>query len=196
MPSKVIRHTFGTTPMVQYPTPGNYRANDVLISPISMAAFGLETPAIAALAVASATYPSASRAFGFMFCIGDYYLVRKVWWMNGATATTDSADVGVYTEDGATLLVSGGSTAIATANVVQEKDCTDTLLAPGRYWCVYNQNGVTATPQMMALSVAQARAIGWAQFAGAVPLGAAFTPAAVAAANVPYFGIAARTQVA
>ncbi len=177
-------------------TPPSYRPNDVLINPQSWCAFGEEFTGMGSSNWASATYPSANRALGFMFAIAEPMLVQKVYWLNGTTATTDAADVAVYTEDGATRLVAGGSTNIATANVVQEKDCTDTLIVPGRYWCVYAQNGVTATPIMNAIPVALARSMGWAQFAGAVPLGTTFTPAAVAAANVPFFGIAARTQVA
>ena len=30
--------------------------------------------------------------------------------------------------------------------LLQEKDCTDTLFQPGRYWCAYVQGGTTATP--------------------------------------------------
>jgi len=199
MPSSVIRHGQGLVRPVAYPTsPASYRPDDVIISGYSLCASGVELGALttASATYNSATYPATNRALGFMFTLADYYLVRKVWWMNGTTATTDSADVAVYTEDGATRLVAAGSTAIATASVVQEVDVTDTLLAPGRYWCVYNQNGVTATPVMTAHSAAVARAAGWAQFAGAVPLGTTFTPAGVAAANLPLFGIASRTQVA
>ena len=194
MPSSVIRHRFGQVLAVS--GPASYQPEDPIISPLSRCALGVEYSSSIAAALASSTYPATNRALGFMFCLGDYFLVRKVWWLNGTTATTDSADVAVYTEDGATRLVAAGSTAIATANVIQEVDVTDTLLAPGRYWCVYNQNGVTATPFMFASTVVTARAMGWAQFAGAVALGTTFTPAAIAAANVPYFGIANRTQVA
>lgn len=199
MPSATVRHLGNRVgqPVTQLAFPPSYRPDDVLISPLSWQAIGAEHSAIGSTTVfASSTYPAANRALGYMFCLGDWNLVRKVWWMNGNTATTDNADVGVYTEDGATLLVSGGSTAIATANVVQEKDCTDTLLAPGRYWCVYNQSGVTATPIMATTPAAVLRALGCAQFAGAVALGSTFTPAAIASANFPLFGIAMRTQVA
>jgi hypothetical protein len=197
MPSSIIRRSQGLVPMTDYPLgrAGSYRPDEPVISPASFGAIGVEIGTSVALAI-SGTYPAANRALGYMFTLCDYYLVRKVWWVNGTTATTDSADVGVYNEAGTTLLVSGGSTAIATANVVQEKDVTDTLLAPGRYWCVYNQNGVTATPYSWSISANQQRAWGCAQFAGAVPLGSTFTPAAVVGTIFPHFGIANRTQVA
>jgi hypothetical protein len=147
----------------------------------------------------SQTYPSASRVLAYPFQLGDAFLVKKVWWANGGTATTDSCDVGVYSEDGATLHVSGGSTGISGANVLQEKDCTDTLLVPGRYWCAYVQSGVTATPLM---TPAGATAIilqtsGCAQMAGSgSTLGSTFTAASISGLGFPLFGIAATTAVA
>ncbi len=198
MPSSILRHLGGQvgTPIAQPAFQPSYRPDDVLIHPLSHCASGEDLTTLGTTALASSTYPATNRALGFMFCLADYFLVQKVWWLNGTTATTDNADVGVYTEAGTTLLVSGGSTAIATANVVQEINVTDTLLAPGRYWCVYNQNGVTATPWCSAHAVQLARCMGHAQFAGAVPLGSTFTPAALASGVFPVFGIAARTQVA
>jgi hypothetical protein len=163
---------------------------------MSLCASGIEMASITTTRFTSLTYPAANRALGYMFCLNDYFLVRKVWWANGTTTGTDSADVAVYTEDGATRLVAAGSTLTAGVSLLQEVDVTDTLLAPGRYWCVYNQNGVTALPLGVALPATTSRAIGWAQMAGAVPLGSTFTPAGIAGAALPYFGIANRTQVA
>lgn len=197
MPSSIVRHPVGRSVSAFLDAPPSYRGPDPLISALSHQACGDGMTMVAVAGnTAAITYPASNRALGFMFCLADPYLVRKVWWMNGTTATTDSADVAVYSEDGATRIVSGGTTAIATANVIQEKDVTDTLLMPGRYWCVYNQNGVTATPQGWTPALPLARVMGWAQFAGAVPLGTTFTPAAIAATALPLFGIANRTQVA
>jgi hypothetical protein len=143
------------------------------------------------------TYPAASRVLAWQFEISDDFLVRKVFWYNGGTATTDSCDVGVYNEAGTVLIVSGGSTAISGANVVQEKDCTDTLLQPGRYWCAFVQGGTTATTYSTTMGVLDLRCSGCAQMAGSgSTLGASFTPAAIASAFMPLFGIASRTLVA
>lgn len=198
MPSSTLRHSrLGLSALPQFPYPPSYREDMVLITPLSWQAEGEELTGLAATNAGGATaYPAANRAIGFPFELGDSFLVRKVFWLNGTTATTDACDVGVYSEAGTTLYVSGGSTNIATANVVQEKDCTDTLIPVGRYWCVYAQNGVTATPVSFAPAAALLRAAGCAQFAGAVPLGGTFTPAACASAYLPYFGIAGRTLVA
>jgi hypothetical protein len=107
--------------------------------------------------------------------------------------------VGVYTEDGATLLVHGGSTAISGASLVQEVDVTDTLIVgPGRYWCAYVQSGTTATPSGILPTAILTRSMGVATMAGSgSTLGSTFTPAAAATGTVIVMcGIAARTQVA
>ncbi len=194
--SSLRRQLVGQSPLA-WAFPASYRPQMPLIGPWSYEALG-EDLAMSGTNWASQTYASANRAHGYMFCTAEPLLVVKVWWVNGATATTDSADVAVYSEDGATRHVAAGSTAIAGASVVQEVDVTDTLLLPNRYWCVYNQNGVTATPTANNASAAVVlRGMGWAQFAGAVPLGSSFTPAALTAGTVcPLFGIAFRTQVA
>lgn len=200
MPSSTLRHLGNQPgqPVMQPAFVPSYRASEPLIGPWSFQAAGVEAAGLAQYATTSQTYPAASRVLAFMFVLADYYLVQKVWWVNGTTATTDSADVGVYNEAGTVLLVSGGSTAIATANVVQEIDCTDTLLKPGRYWCAYVQGGVTATPICAnGIAVGTMRCLGFAQMAGSgSTLGATFTPAALVSNIFPMFGIASRTQVA
>jgi hypothetical protein len=179
-----------------FQTPHSFRPSDVLISPLSWCALGTANVSQGAN-IASTAYPASSRVLAYPFEIADYLTVVKVWWLNGATATTDSCDVGVYTEAGTTLLVSGGSTAIAGANIIQEVDCTDTLLAPGRYWCAYVQGGTTATPHALPTTAANLRSMGCAQMAGSgSTLGATFTPAANASAFLNIFGISARIQVA
>lgn len=195
MPTTSLKPEMMGSPMhLAYPP--SYRPDFVMISILSEQALGVEHAAFAG-STTSITYPAASRILAFPFMLLEPYLVQKVWWMNGATATTDSADVGVFTEDGATKLVSAGSTAIATASVVQEVDVTDTVLPRGRYWCAYIQGGTTATPAGWTTSLMQLRMIGCVQQAGSgSTLGSTLTPAAVAAANINLFGIAARTQVA
>lgn len=174
----------------------NSRTPEILISTLSMCAQNLEwnNPA----SFASSTYPAANQVQAFQFCLAEPFLVRKVWWMNGTTATTNNADVGVYNEAGTTLIVNGGSTLIATANVIQEIDCTDTILQPGRYWAAYNQNGTTATPCCLTTANAGVtRFTGIAiQGSGTVSLGSTFTPAVSISTVFPFFGIAGRTKVA
>lgn len=196
MPSATSRHYDNARSPISLPFLPTYRPDDVLISPWSKQALGDHLGAEAMTTQASGTYPAASRVLAYPFALCDPFLCVKVWWHNGTTATTDTADVGVYTEDGTTLLLHG-SAAIATANVVQEVDITDVLLPPGRYWAAYIQGGTTATPLGFTPAAAQMRVIGCAQQAGSgSALGSTFTPAAIAGAFFPYFGIAQRTQVA
>lgn len=168
------------------------RFNEHIITPMSFCSIGVDMAGFVAPVIASATYPAANRALACPFAIAAPFLVRKVFWWNGTTATTDSIDVGVYDEAGARL-VSGGGTAVSGAASTQEVDVTDTLLEPGRYWLAYAQNGTTATPQMTTAGLVHLRAMGCAQMASAYVLPATFVPAAVAAANFPIMGIASRT---
>lgn len=197
MPSNAWRRTAGLLPLAAIGSVGaNYPPpNQVLISTVSREAVGEEIAGQFSGVYGSNTYPAANRALAVPFSIAHPFLVRKVWWFNGTTATTDSADVGVYTEAGARI-VSGGGTAIATASALQEVDVTDTLLQPGRYWLAYSQNGTTATPYQSTVSAVLARVLGAAQMDSAYVLPSTFTPAAVSAANLPVCGIASRTLAA
>lgn len=146
------------------------------------------------LSMASGVGPGTNVAVAMPFVIAHPFLVRKVFWMNGSTATTDSADVGVYDES-FNLKVSGGGTGITGASATQEVDVTDTLLQPGRYYLAYAQNGTTATPFGASPSLAHLRTFGAAQMSSAYPLPSTFTPAAVTSLNIRLIlcGIASRT---
>lgn len=180
--------------------PPSWRMPMPLIGPLSWEAIGADMNGLVAPNFASATHPSANRGIGFPFELGDPYLVSKVWWMNGTTASTDTVDVAVYTEAGgaSSRLVAGGGAVASGASTIQSIDCTDVLLMPGRYWCVHAQSGVTATTVASAPSIATLRCTGAAQMASAASagvLGTTWTPAAIASAYIPLFGIAGRPQV-
>jgi hypothetical protein len=197
MPTSAWRRTAGGLPLSALNLiVGDYpRPNDHIIHTTSWCAIGEDFMGLQnGTPYASSTYPAASRAQAVPFEIAFPFLVRKVFWMNGTTATTDSIDVGVYTEAG-TRLVSGGGTAVSGANATQEVDVTDTLLHPGRYWLAYAQNGVTATPMAVVSGAALFRAAGGAQMASAYVLPTTFTPAGAASGVMPLCGIASRTLV-
>jgi hypothetical protein len=170
-------------------SPDSPRPNDPIITPMSFF-----SDITTSSNFSSGTYPAANRATAAPFQIAAPFLVRKVFWFNGTTATTDSADVGVYAQTGE-LIVSGGGTAISGASQLQEVDVADTLLRPCRYWLAYVQNGVTATPVMSATAAAILRAMGVAQMASAYPLPSTLVPAALASAALPMMGVASRTLV-
>lgn len=199
MPSNAWRRSAGGVPFAALDTLGADfpRPNDAMITSWSWCCIGEDMLALSGstLTAVSSNYPGASRALAAPFEIAHPFLVVKAFWFNGGTATTDSADVGVYTEAGA-LKVSGGGTAISGANALQEVDVTDTLLPPGRYWLTYVQNGVTATLIMAPVAAVTMRVAGCAQMASAYPLPSTFTAAAITNVNFPLFGIASRTLVA
>lgn len=199
MPTGSWRRSAGVLPFgafaslgADYPMP-----SEVLISTVSAHnSVGDHAIGLDASAFTSASYPAANRAIAVPLVLAHPFLVQKVFWVNGTTATTDSADVGVYTEAGG-LLVSGGGTAISGASSMQEADVTDTLLRPGRYWIAYAQNGTTATPFAQSYTAAGVlRCTGAAQMDTAYVLPSTFTPAAVTGTVLPLFGIAARTLAA
>jgi len=196
MPSSATRHLGNPRGPIQgLAFPPSYRPDAVLVGTWSWQALADDITGISNTGPGAAAWPIANLAIAYPFELTDYFPCRKVWWVNGATVGTDSADVGVFTEAGARL-VSGGGTLIAGASIVQEVDVTDTLLTPGRYWCAMSVSGTTATPQRWQPSVGQARAMGVAQMATAYPLPSTFTPAALASTAVPLCGIASRTLVA
>lgn len=198
MPSSTLRHLGNqpAQPVIQPAFRPAFQPNDVLISSLSPQALG-DTGTLGVGFAGNQTYPAASRVLATPLVLGEPFLVRKVWTLNGSTAGTDSWDIGVYSEDGTTLLVHSGSTLSAGTLQLQEVDVTDTLLVPGRYWMAFIQGGTTAQIVGFTPVVALLRAAGAAQQAGSgSTLGSTFTPAAIASAVFPYFGISSRVQTA
>lgn len=196
MPTDAWRRSAGLLPLAALPSLGvEYpRPNPHIIASASAHCLGGNIWHNSTLGQFTAsTWPGAPMSHAWPFVISHPFLVRKVFWVNGTNATTDSADVGVY-DAALTLLVAGGGTAIASANVVQEVDVTDTLLKPGRYFMAYTQNGTTATVVSHALTSANARAMGlFQQTASAYPLPNPFVSAVLGSIQLPVFGIASRT---
>ncbi len=143
----------------------------------------------------SAVWPTANLALYMPMRIVAPYLVKTLWWANGATVT-GNVDCGVYTGEG-TLLFNAGSTAQATINTIQKVSLgTAVLLVPGTYYLALNSSSGSATFQRTALTAQVALAAGQAQQAvGAVTLPATATFAATAQAYQPFFGIANATVI-
>lgn len=199
MPTSYPVRSYGLLDPRQLAYPPSYRCDMPLISPLSFQAIGDEYTAMSATNLVASANASASTVFAYPFQLNSPYLARKVWWANGTAASaTDHIDVGVYTEDGATLLLHSGSTACnGTSNVLQEVDTTDTLLPVGRYWCAFIDGSTASNFVASAAPAVLWRAMGCAQQTGSgSTLGSTFTPAAYASAWLPMFGIANRTFVA
>ena len=72
-------------------------------------------------------------------------LVSRFYWVNGATVNGNT-DVGIYSFDGATKIISTGATANAGTNAVQTVDVTDTTLAANAsYWLALGSDSGTQT---------------------------------------------------
>lgn len=97
----------------------------------------------------------------YPFRVSIPYPITYFWWVNGATVN-GNVDMGVYSEDGQTLLVSAGSTAQSGASAVQTKAVSFTL-SPGRYYLGFATSSATATFHRQNNSVASTRAAGFRQ---------------------------------
>lgn len=161
-----------------------------VISSISREAIGdilmAENPA----GIAGGAWPAANRAIFVPFALSSPYLVRKVWWANGATVA-GNVDVGVLTPGGA-LLLNAGTTAMAGVTTIQSVTLgTPVLLSPGQYYMAMEASSTSTSFGRNALTADFCSMAGMAQQAvGSMPLPAAAVLATIAAAYVPLFGIA------
>lgn len=115
-------------------------------------------------------------------------VIKRFYWANGATASTNTVQVGIYYDDLTSLLL-GTATTSSGANALQFDNVTDTAIAAGRYWMAIVLNGTTATLFRTATLTARGGAI--YTMAAARPLPATLVPAVPAvttAISLPLFG--------
>lgn len=137
---------------------------------------------------ASAVWPSANLAVYVPFVLRRQITVTQLFWYNGATAS-GNVDVGIYTADGARI-VSSGSTAQGTINVLQAVDITDTPIGPGLYRMALAVNNGTATMFAAASGlIALFSSAGVTQQATAFALPATSTIATATFDYLPVFGL-------
>lgn len=166
-----------------------------IISPASRLSLGSELAAHAIAAPGSAAWPSANLAIYVPFVLAESVTVVKLWWNNGA-AVSGNVDVGIYNSS-LTRLISAGSTAQATANVLQAADVTDTAMGPGQFYMALACDNTTA--EFVRWSVATtpiARGWGMAQQATAFALPDPAVPVVSTSGYLPLFGLSLRTLVA
>lgn len=131
-----------------FQSPSRYEVTSGMVS-----TFSRESAAMSLLAtgsMSSATYPATNRAYYYPIYLPTAVTVYKLWWANGATASTNNIQVGVYLADGSefapgTRVIAGTSTLASGANALQFDDITNTALGPGRYWLAIWCNGTTTT---------------------------------------------------
>lgn len=155
--------------------------------------FGNETAAITGAGGFTA-WPVANMAFFVPFVIMAPYLVRTLWWHNGASVT-GNVDCGVYTAGG-TLLLSAGSTAQSGISQPQKVALgTPFLLGPGSYYMALAASSASALIARAAPPALSGQMMGLAQQASALPLPATATPASISNTCLPIFGIARATVI-
>lgn len=136
-------------------------------------------------APASQTWTTANQARYYPMTLPFPYVVRRVWWVNGSSAS-GNRDFGIYSIGGARIF-STGSTAASGASVPQWVTVTPFLLPPGDYYFAFNSSDTTNAVAGGATSAAQQRFAGILQEAvgaTALPATATFATATVATVNM------------
>ncbi len=167
--------------------------SQILITPLSINALGVEFGAMNLATPVSTAWGTANLARGYPFIITKPLVVQKLFWYNGATVNGNVA-CGIYSEDG-NLLVSTGSTVQVGANILQEVAVTNTLLGCGRYYMVLISSSTTATFFSSSPGIQGCKALGVLQASVSIPLPSTIIPAAYASAFIPLFGLSSRTLV-
>jgi len=174
--------------------PGYGDVNAPMIGPFTARHSGAANERCLPTEPSSATYTSANRAFYHPVVVFSTCVVRRVWWVNGATTTGGATiEVGVYADSGAkpgAKLISGSATQ-GTASEVQFVDVTDTVLVAGRYWVAIVSSSATNTTLLRdSTPSASFDAALIMEQATASPLPATATPVEASSAVFYVFGFA------
>ncbi len=163
------------------------------VSPLSMSGMGLYRGTVSL--PASATYPAVQRAYYFPIVLAQPCTAFRLFWLNGATASTNNIQIGIYNDNDAgtdgpgTSVVLGTSTLASGANVCQFDNITDTALYPGRYWLAIWGSGTTTTIFRTAPSATLQRGMNcYLESSLASGLPATATPAQNTTPYIPIFG--------
>lgn len=118
--------------------------------PVFLASFSYDTIGMqnrtggGGLPGASAIYIAANRAIYWPFVIRRQVTVYRFFWVNGATASTDNVQVGVYDNNWHSVKL-GTQTLASGPSAAQFDNITDTVLHPGAYYMAIWCNGTTTT---------------------------------------------------
>jgi len=137
------------------------------------------------VAPSSGAWPAAGRAIYVPLFLPFEYPVKRVFWVNGASVT-GTADLGIYRDDFSRVFALGGA-AQSGANSVQYTS-VNLLLEPGAYYLALSLSN-TAAMFRHALAVLNMREAGCLQEDSAEPLPSTMTPAQLASAYWPLFGL-------
>jgi len=140
----------------------------------------------------SAAWPVVNGIIYVPFFLHRGAMVYRYFWLNGATASTNNVQVGVYRRD-FTQIHEGTSTLAAGANVCQFDNITDYYLDAGPYYMAAWCSGTTET--MFATNASSVNTLGiyYETNAGGLPAtGTPADPAVSVSAYLPVFGLALR----
>lgn len=115
-------------------------------------------------------------------------VIRRFYWANGATAATNTVQIGVY-NDNLTSFLLGTATTASGISALQFDNVTDTPISAGRYWMAMVVNGTTTT--IMRVTAASNHGSAIYSMASGRPLPSTLVPAqqaTSAAVVVPLFG--------
>ena len=143
------------------------------------------------LSVASATWPTANRAFLYPCYLDRPVTIAQFFVHNGATAS-GNLDIGLYTE-GFARVISSGSTAQSGTSALQVIDVTDTTVRPGRYYLGVVMDNTTGTMVRANQNGQWLKPAGVLQMDTAFALPATFTPASMTQSFVPLAGFTTTT---
>lgn len=137
--------------------------------------------------VPSTVAPTANQAYLYPFALPKEATVTKLSIANGA-APSGNVDMGIYDEN-FSKLVSSGAVARSGANVYQDLDITDTLLAAGRYYLAFSVSTAVVVGYWQGLPGASTaghatRGVGIVEMAAAHPLPSVITPAVPTTSNI------------
>jgi hypothetical protein len=164
----------------------------VYLHPRSWSALGHEFGgALTGPQIASAAWPTANLAICYPFSITDPWLVKRLWALNGSTAS-GNFDIAIYSRNG-TRIVGSGSTAQVGTNQMQYVDVADTILSPGRYYLALVRDNTSATNHRHTFSTAWiGPTMGLRSMAAAFPLPATITLAETSLTYLPMCGATAK----
>ena len=134
----------------------------------------------------SATWGTANMVLYIPFTITTPDTVKQMFVMNG-TSPSGVTHVGIYTEDFTRMVMASATQAGGTA--IQTFDITDTFLAVGTYYMALGSTSSTFPVFRVNVSHPAIRIAGIYQQLTAVPLPAIGTPAIMAQAFIPVFGL-------
>lgn len=150
---------------------------------------GNELRCIVSTGSAGAVTWTANQAIYIPVSIPWPYLVSRVWWHNGSTVTSSSADFGIYAASGARIY-SQGSTAMSGTSVVQYAAvATPFVLDAGQYFFAWACNNTTSRAFGWNATAPQGALCGCLSQTTAFALPASATFATYGAACIPNIGV-------